>query len=582
MKKKYLFMFMALMLSLCIIPIVSAKESVGNESALTEAIGKLSQGDVEIELTQSIELQTLLTISNQTANKLTIDFKGNTITRKGTDGDAVVFVEHGNVTFKDTSTEKGGITRSDNKPALWINNTDSNVTLEGGVYKNNNATAEMGTILVRDGATLTVTGNTEIMGYFGITPFGENVNVNVSGGTIKAHIGISGNANETINSHIKITGGTIESESVAIYQPQSGDLTVSAGVVQGAAGIIARQGTITVKENAKIIGTGSNNIAVGATNVNLPNGSAIIVDNVTSGYKTDALVKIEGGTLEATADNAINALNDTGAKDYEITGGNFNKPFADNYLKEEFTEIKSGNKYYVGDDADKFVKEATSGTTIEVLKGGLEVDSVAEGVIIKKAEGNEETVTVNGHVVSNDEEYTVPTPSTSGGVTPKPTPSKDYTITEGVSYEDNGEDIEIEGSVVKDQDATYEAMIKYATENGYAKLYNMYEIHIKDNKSLTKLLTITFDLGKENEGKEVYIVHQRHDNTYEEWEREVENGKVTITVSELSPFVVMLKETKEVVNNPQTSSMNIMLYGIGGVVALGGLVLLNKKRKANN
>lgn len=62
-------------------------------------------------------------------------------------------------------------------------------------------------------------------------------------------------------------------------------------------------------------------------------------------------------------------------------------------------------------------------------------------------------------------------------------------------------------------------------------------------------LTLTFDVGTENEGKTVYIWHRKADKTIEDFKRKVENGKVTITVTELSPFLLAYSKNDTIEEN---------------------------------
>ena len=69
---------------------------------------------------------------------------------------------------------------------------------------------------------------------------------------------VSGNNQRSAGTKATITGGTLTAseEYTAIYWPMEGELTVGGdAVITGGTGIEAKMGTITVKENAQIIGT---------------------------------------------------------------------------------------------------------------------------------------------------------------------------------------------------------------------------------------------------------------------------------------------------------------------------------------
>ena len=57
-------------------------------------------------------------------------------------------------------------------------------------------------------------------------------------------------------------------------------------------------------------------------------------------------------------------------------------------------------------------------------------------------------------------------------------------------------------------------------------------------------LELTFDVGAENNGKSYLIGHLKNGLEYEEFTGKVEDGKITITVDSLSPFMVSIVEEK--------------------------------------
>ena len=213
------------------------------------------------------------------------------------------------------------------------------------------------------------------------------------------------------------------------------------------------------------------------------------------------------------------------------------------------------------------------------MQGNLNVNPVNGNVTVKN--NGEGKVEVNGVDVATNGTITTPSYSSSIENVEKEPEEKQTTIVEGVTFKDNGDGLVVEGNIVSEKDSTYEEMIKMAANNGYTELFNMYEFHVKDNGELGKALTITFDLGNANNGKTAYVLHKKHDNTYEKWERKVEDGKVTITVDELSPFIVALKAS-EVIDVPKTSSMDIAIPSVMAVMSLSGITILLKKKKQHN
>lgn len=99
-----------------------------------------------------------------------------------------------------------------------------------------------------------------------------------------------------------------------------------------------------------------------------------------------------------------------------------------------------------------------------------------------------------------------------------------------------------------------ETMETELKNKGYTNILGSYELTLQGATKLSSPVDITFNVGAEHNNKVVYILHQKKDGTYENFEKNVVNGKVTITVSELSPFVLGLKEDKS--NNEETSNTN--------------------------
>ena len=121
------------------------------------------------------------------------------------------------------------------------------------------------------GADVTISENAYLTGKFGVMLFNspaENIesaghsHFTMTGGTIEASYGFALSGNNTISAlcSAEITGGTLKSidDGTAIYWPMEGTLTVGGNaVVTGGTGIEAKMGTITIQENATVIGTGA-------------------------------------------------------------------------------------------------------------------------------------------------------------------------------------------------------------------------------------------------------------------------------------------------------------------------------------
>lgn len=86
-------------------------------------------------------------------------------------------------------------------------------------------------------------------------------------------------------------------------------------------------------------------------------------------------------------------------------------------------------------------------------------------------------------------------------------------------------------------------MVTHINNAGYTNIIGSYELKLEGATSLTSPIDITFNVGTQYNNKKVYILHQKKNGTLENFEKTVSNGKVTITVSELSPFMIAVKES---------------------------------------
>ena len=103
-------------------------------------------------------------------------------------------------------------------------------------------------------------------------------------------------------------------------------------------------------------------------------------------------------------------------------------------------------------------------------------------------------------------------------------------------------------TVTEKQNATMENEIK---NKGYTNILGSYELTLEGATELSNPIKVTFNLGTEYNGKTIYILHQKKDGSFEDFEEKVVDGKVTITVSELSPFVLAVKENNTQTETPQ-------------------------------
>ena len=274
---------------------------------------------------------------------ITFDFGEYTITINNlptTNGGLVVTGSGTKVTF----VGKGGIARTNGSSALLVT-SGAEVYINGGTFtqsgvaadgKSYNAVDVVGSTLVveeKDGNKVTITG--------GIGLGGDNSVLKVNSGTITAEdFAVNGNGTSTTNSTIIINGGTLKSTgNAAIYHPQTGNLTITGGEIEGLIGIVARQGNVKI-DGGKITATGTGEgIRVGdacengkectpdsdANYVKLPQGVAVIVDNHVNGaYTVTATAIVTKGEFEVPeGKTAVLDYENYAAKNIRVDGGKF-------------------------------------------------------------------------------------------------------------------------------------------------------------------------------------------------------------------------------------------------------------------
>lgn len=109
--------------------------------------------------------------------------------------------------------------------------------------------------------------------------------------------------------------------------------------------------------------------------------------------------------------------------------------------------------------------------------------------------------------------------------------------------------------IVKDSD-TYLSMQSYiSNKTDFADNYKDYKfIFMRDikieNGTFDGKLTMTFDIGEKYNGQKCVVLHKKNNGEYEYFKETVENGKATIEVTELSPFAILIAETKQENNTP--------------------------------
>ena len=156
-------------------------------------------------------------------------------------------------------------------------------------------------------------------------------------------------------------------------------------------------------------------------------------------------------------------------------------------------------------------------------------------------------------------------------------------VTDNVTIEENSE-VTLSGTQITKEDKIYTDLAGTMASKGYTNVFGAYELKIEEGTIGENGLTLTFNVGEENNRKKAFVLHQKHDGTIEEFTGIVENGKIKVTVSELSPFMVALgdiveEESTPATNNADTGTTNILLCGVVALSTMGGMVYLKKNKQ---
>lgn len=113
----------------------------------------------------------------------------------------------------------------------------------------------------------------------------------------------------------------------------------------------------------------------------------------------------------------------------------------------------------------------------------------------------------------------------------------------------------LKANKINDNEETYIQMKNSITASNSKDIVHIYACDISVvGGNYEGDLTITFNIGTEYNNKIANVVHKKNNGECEIFEKEVINGEVTITVSELSPFMVAIQEDK--INNNSTNNNN--------------------------
>lgn len=144
---------------------------------------------------------------------------------------------------------------------------------------------------------------------------------------------------------------------------------------------------------------------------------------------------------------------------------------------------------------------------------------------------------------------------------------------------DNASNVIVNGNVINSNDPIYTEMLDKVNIKGYNDVFGAYDLKLASGNISNDGLTITFNLGQEYNGLDAVVFRKKSDGNYEEFVKKIENGKIDVTVTELSQFMVALNGAP---NNVQTSSMNVVLYSslsIASLIGIASLIIIKKRKK---
>lgn len=116
-------------------------------------------------------------------------------------------------------------------------------------------------------------------------------------------------------------------------------------------------------------------------------------------------------------------------------------------------------------------------------------------------------------------------------------------------------DLSLKADEISKESNTYLQMIEYINKKCDNECLGSFDISLVGGDYKGNL-EVTFMVGEQYNGKKVLVCHKKSDGTYEYFENNVKNGKVSITVNELSPFMISLVKEENTANNSSDSSNN--------------------------
>lgn len=166
-------------------------------------------------------------------------------------------------------------------------------------------------------------------------------------------------------------------------------------------------------------------------------------------------------------------------------------------------------------------------------------------------------------------------------------------------------ELSLKADVIESTNDTYLEMIQYINTKCDNECLGSFDISLVGGEYKGNL-TITFTVGEKYNGKDVFVCHKKSDGTYEDFREVVTNGTITVTVSELSPFMISLineqttptdnnttvednnsstttNDEKELDETPKTGTIDLTYYIIPVVIiSAAGMILTIKRKQAKH
>lgn len=410
------------------------------------ALAKTADGGVETvdELTSAInaggnvKLGTNIEITNEnlgykiSGKSVVLDLNGFALKRAGTTQTALFQISNGG-SLKITDSKGTGSITSSYPVDLRSNST---FVLNGGAITSPKGAA-IDIYTLASNVTVEINGGSAYASAdnsFGIRG-NSNIKVDINGGTISANPGnrlamyISGKDNSI---EINMTGGKVTAQSQAIQAYSGAVINVSGDAEihsNSGVAISTQSGYGVVELNVKGGSiTSGTSYAVQAREKSVVNIEAGTISGNTAIYASDsATIQMSGGKVEGTR-QAVGSSS-SGTPTIDLTGGEFNKDvskYVDADTSIAKVTSKDGTTYAVGKSINDKAAGVSSGDTIEVLQGNVDLENLPGGVKVTNSGAGK--VSANGVNVAPGNTVTVESGLPFTIVTGTP---KDCIVTEG-------------------------------------------------------------------------------------------------------------------------------------------------------